>query len=79
MFYKTPVLRTLLDLRKMCVNERKLNMRYSIYTFTIRFKKHMFYACCTFSLNQDLKTHFGMKNLRSFNLKVLKTIKKLHH
>ena len=35
-FYKTPVLRTLLDVRKTCVNERTLNMRYSIYTFTMR-------------------------------------------
>ena len=36
MFYKTPVLRTLLHVRKMCVNERTLNMRYSIYRFTMR-------------------------------------------
>ena len=36
MFYKTPVLRTLLDVRKTCVKERTLNMRYSIYTFTMR-------------------------------------------
>ena len=36
MYYKTPVLRTLLDVRKTCVNERTLNMRYSIYTFTMR-------------------------------------------
>ena len=36
MFYKTPVLRTLLYVRKSCVNERTLNMRYSIYTFTMR-------------------------------------------
>ena len=36
MFYKTPVLRTLLDVRNTCVNERTLNMRYSIYTFTMR-------------------------------------------
>ena len=36
MFYKMPVLRTLLDVRKKCVNERTLNMRYSIYTFTMR-------------------------------------------
>ena len=28
-----PVLRTLLDVRKMCVNEPTLNMRYSIYMF----------------------------------------------
>ena len=35
MFYKTPVLRTLLDVRKTCVNERTLNMRYSIYMFTM--------------------------------------------
>ena len=36
MCYKTSVLRTLLDLCKTCVNERTLNMRYSIYTFTMR-------------------------------------------
>ena len=36
MFYKTPVLRTLLDVRKTCANDRMLNMRYSIYTFTMR-------------------------------------------
>ena len=36
MFYKTPVLRTLLDERKRCVNERTFNMRYSIYTFNMR-------------------------------------------
>ena len=34
-FDKTLILRTLLDVRKTCVNERTLNMRYSIYTFTI--------------------------------------------
>ena len=27
-------------------------MRYSIYTFTMRFKKRMFYACCTYCLSQ---------------------------
>ena len=51
MVYKTRVLRTLIHVRKMCVNERTLNMRYSIYTFTMRktqyvkhaFKKRMFY------------------------------------
>ena len=36
MFYKTPVLRMLLHVHKTCVNERTLNMRYSIYTFTMR-------------------------------------------
>ena len=36
MFYKTHVLHTLLDVRKTCINERTLNMRYSIYTFTMR-------------------------------------------
>ena len=36
MFYKTPVLRTLLDVRKKYVKERTLNMRYSIYMFTMR-------------------------------------------
>ena len=36
MFYKSPVLRTLLDVRKTCVKERTLNMRYSIYMFTMR-------------------------------------------
>ena len=36
MFYKTPVLPTLLDVCKTCVDERTLNMRYSIYTFTMR-------------------------------------------
>ena len=41
MFYKTPVLRMLLDVCKTCVNERTFNMRYSIYTFTMRFKKRM--------------------------------------
>ena len=44
MFYKTPVLRMLLDVRKTCINERTVNMRYSIYTFTMRFKKN---ACFT--------------------------------
>ena len=35
MFYKMHVLRTLLDVRitRTCVNERTLNVRYSIYTF----------------------------------------------
>ena len=36
MFYETPVLRTLLDVRKTCANERTLNIRYLIYTFTMR-------------------------------------------
>ena len=36
MFYKTPVLRMLLHVRKTCVNERMLNMRYPIDTFTMR-------------------------------------------
>ena len=36
MVYKTPVLRTLIHLRKTCNNERTLNMRYSIYSFTMR-------------------------------------------
>ena len=36
MFYKTPVLHTLLVIRKTCVNERTLIMHYSIYTFTMR-------------------------------------------
>ena len=36
MFYKMHVLRMLLDVRKMCVNERTLNESYSIYTFTMR-------------------------------------------
>ena len=36
MFHKTPVLHTLLDERKMCVNERTLNMRYSAYMFAMR-------------------------------------------
>ena len=49
MFYKTHVLHTILHVRKMCVNERRLNMCYSIYMFKMRFKKHMVYACCTFS------------------------------
>ena len=35
MFYKTPILRTLLHVRKTSVNERTLNMRYSINTFTM--------------------------------------------
>ena len=37
MFNKTPVLRTLLDVRKTCVNERMLNTRYSIYMLTMRY------------------------------------------
>ena len=49
MFYKTPILRTLLHVRKTCINERTFNMHYSIYTFTMHFKKRMFYATCTFS------------------------------
>ena len=36
MFYKTPVLHMLLDVRKTCVNKRTSNMRYSIYRFTMR-------------------------------------------
>ena len=36
MFNKTHVLRMLLHVRKTCVNERTLNMRYSIYMFTMR-------------------------------------------
>ena len=36
MFYKTPVLHTLLHVRKTCVSERVLNMRYSINTLTMR-------------------------------------------
>ena len=36
MFYKTPILCMLLNVRKTCVNERSWNMSYSIYTFTIR-------------------------------------------
>ena len=36
MFYKTSVLRTLLHVRKTYGNERTLNTRYSIYTFTMR-------------------------------------------
>ena len=36
MFYKTPVLCMLLNVRKPCIKERTLNMRYSIYTFTMR-------------------------------------------
>ena len=49
MFYKTPVLRTLLHICKTCVNEHTLNMRYSIYTFTMRFFKKRFLknACFT--------------------------------
>ena len=34
MFYKTSVFRTLLDLRKTCVNERTLNIHFSIGAFT---------------------------------------------
>ena len=36
MFYKTPVLRTLLDVCKTYVNERVLHMRFSIHTFNVR-------------------------------------------
>ena len=41
MFWQTYVLKNaclgaLLDVRKTCVYERILNMRYSIYTFTMR-------------------------------------------
>ena len=36
MFYETHVLRTLLHVRRTCVNERTLSMRYSIYMFTMR-------------------------------------------
>ena len=43
MFYKTPVLRILLNVRKTCVNERPLNMRYSIYTLTMR-KTYVYHA-----------------------------------
>ena len=35
MFYKTHILRTFLDDRKTCMNERTLNMRYSIHAFTM--------------------------------------------
>ena len=48
MFYKTPILRTLVDVRKTCVNERTLNMRYSIFTFTMRL---------TYVYNAFKKTH----------------------
>ena len=36
MFYKMHALRTLLDVRITGVNERTLNVRYSIFTFTMR-------------------------------------------
>ena len=42
MFYKMPIIRTLLDVRKTCINARTLNMRYSIYTFTMCFKNACF-------------------------------------
>ena len=35
MFFKTPVLRMLPDVRKMCFGEPTLNMSFSIYTFTM--------------------------------------------
>ena len=44
MFYKLHVSYTLLDVRKTCVNERTLNMCYSIYTFTTRFKERMLHT-----------------------------------
>ena len=36
MFFKTPVLHVLFDVRKTYVNEHTLNMRYLIYMFTMR-------------------------------------------
>ena len=33
-FYKTPVLRTLLHVHKTCVNGRMLNIRYSIHALS---------------------------------------------
>ena len=47
-FYKTPVLRTLLDVHKTSVNYRMLNMHFSIHalprvkrTFNVRLKTHV--------------------------------------
>ena len=54
MFCKTPVLHTLLDVHKTCDNERSINMRYSIYTFTMRltYVKHALL---------DLHVYHGLK------------------
>ena len=59
MFYKTPVLRTLLDVRKHALMNVRLTcitrftpLLYVKRTFNISFQKRMFYAWCTFSCVQ---------------------------
>ena len=61
-FFKTPVLRALLDVHKACVNERMLNMRYSIHalpcpkrTFNVSFKN----ACLSYVAHSSKGRWFG--------------------
>ena len=49
-FYKTPVLHALLYVHESYVNERKLNVHYSIHAFIMRQTYHVRYQTFDFTL-----------------------------
>ena len=71
---KTPILRTSLNARKTCVNERTLNIRYSIHAFTMRLKvcfTHVAHFLCT-------KRNFNSESSTNGNTKYCANNRRIH-